>query len=334
MAVVVIVIVLVSIFIAVVISVLVVIVLSVRSLHRLMVEWQIDLGQQLQSIGYNLRCKRPSGVHAVMYWEDSMKMLRVLSLIALLILAGCGGTALRDAVQPGSPQLPEPVLNLPLPAGDSARAASLIHVLDLPGIATADDFGNVVYGASSVELLPPAWQLAGVIYALPVNGFSYDEITFDVTFDDPANLWLGIGDYQRGCWALTPAHEGITSVAPPYPTAHAPDGCAYFAVLAWNDTAVVVNQVAIDPNIPTWQHHLIDDQGEIGNHLDIARVGDYLYVAYGSPSATELRLARATETLPTETGHWDRSLVNDVEDPNGVDLAEIDSMPALVFSEG
>jgi len=267
-----------------------------------------------------------------------MKMTKGLSLLAMLMLVGCGGMTLREAVQPGNAALPEPVLNLPLRAGDSARAASLIHVLDLPGIATADDFGNVVYGATSVELLPAAQQLAGVIYALPVNGFSYDEITFDITFDDHAKLWLGIGDYQRGCWALTPAHEGITSVAPPYPTAHAPDGCAYFAVLAWDDTAVAVNQLAIDPNIPTWQHHLIDDAAGVGSDIDTVLIGDYLYVAYDRydsiTTEAEIRLARATEAAPTETGHWDRTLINETFDAQGLDLEVINDLPGLLFSEG
>jgi hypothetical protein len=269
-----------------------------------------------------------------MYREGSMKMIRSLCLLATLMLVSCGGTKPMEAIEPGNPRLPEPVLNLSLPAGDSARAASFIHVLDLPGIATADDFGNVVYGATSVDLLPPAQQLAGVIYALPVNGFSYDEITFDITFDDPAKLWLGTGDYQRGCWDLTPGEVGITSVVPPYPTAHAPDGCTYFVVLAWDDTTVVVNQLAVVPNIPTWQHHLIDDQGEIGSDVDIVLLGDHLYAAYDDSVAEDIFLARATQPLPTETGHWDISLIVDVGGANGMDLEVIDSLPGLLYSEG
>ncbi len=268
-----------------------------------------------------------------------MKTARVLSLLILLAVAGCGSPATLNPAASGTtvPGAPPPELSgllPPLPAGDSARAASYIHTLDLPGIATADDFGNVVYGATSVELLPPELELAGVIYALPVNGFSYDEITFEITFDDPQKLWLAIGDYQRGCWVLTPAHVGITSVAPPYPTAHAPDGCAYFAVLAWDGATVAVNQLAIAPNIPTWQHHLIHGLTSIGDQVDMIRIGDYLYTAYEDPGEFDIRLARAVETIPSESGHWELTMITDFDDACDMDLAEVNSLPALIYSTG
>jgi hypothetical protein len=267
-----------------------------------------------------------------------MKLSFSLTLILILFVTGCAAqSAIFQSAVPAQPG-GSPPFKLeqvpPVPAGDPARLASYIEPAALMGITTASDFGNVVYGATSIELQPPAQQLAGAIYAIPVNGFSYSEISFDIDFDDAGKVWLGVGDYQRGCWALTPAYDGITSVAPPYPTAHAPDGNTYFCVLAWDDTTVVVNEVSLIPSFPTWQHHLITDIGEIGSEVDIALIGDYLYVAYGISVDLEVHLARATELLPSETGHWDLSVVTTLDDAVGVDLEEINSLPALVYSEG
>jgi hypothetical protein len=277
-----------------------------------------------------------------MYWEGSMKLIRSLSLLAVLILAGCSSSTLGTGAIPAPAEgQPPPALIEqlpPLPGGPQPRTASLIGPLTLPGSMAIQDFGlGVSYGASSVTLTPPAGQLAGAMYCLPVNAFSYDEITFDITFDDPARLWLGVADYQRGCWDLRVASPGITSTTPPYPTSRSPYGFAYLFVLAWDDTTVVVHEVAINPNIPTWQQHLIDDQAGVGGDLDMTRIGDYLYVAYDLYESmapdTELRLARATESAPTETGHWDRTLIDGSNDAEGLDLALVNGLPALIFSE-
>jgi hypothetical protein len=263
-------------------------------------------------------------------------------LISLLAIVGCG-SAIKPPPETSQP-LPESSLLAvleqasPLPPGDSARIASYIEPAVLQGIATVDDFGNVVYGASAVELLPPAQQLAGAVYALPVNGFSYNEIAFDITFDDATKVWLGIGDYHHTCWHLTPAHDGITSVAPPYPTAHAPDGNTYFAVLAWNDASVTVNEVSLTPNLPSWQRHRIDSREGIGLDVDMVLIGDYLYVAYDSydsiSSELQINLARATEVLPADGADWDLTVIDDSNDASGLDLAEVNNLPALIFAEG
>ncbi len=272
-----------------------------------------------------------------------MNTRRSLGLLALLLIGGCTSPATLEPIDADSPPdsaaPPALLAQLPaLPSGDAARSASLVGPLVLMGSMAIQDFGSgVSYGASTVELTPPAGQLAGAMYCLPVMGFSYDEITFNITFDDPARLWLGIADYQRECWDLHAASPGITSLAPPYPTASSPYGHAYFIVLAWDANPVVVHELVIAPNIPTWQHHLISDQVGIGYDLDAVRIGDYLYAAYdrydSGTSDAEILLARATEALPTETGHWDRTLVDGVNDAQGLDLEAVNGLPALIFSE-
>ena len=260
--------------------------------------------------------------------------------LVILLLVGCGRTS-----QPAGPATETPpgeaqlLGSMPaLPAGETDRTASLIEPVTVPGIATFDDFGTVAYGASSVEITPAAGELAGAIYALPVNGFSYNEVYFTVDITDPAKAWFAIGDYNSGCWDLTPATTGITSVAPPYPTAHAPDGNTYFAVLAWDDTSVTMHDMSVAPNIPNWQIHVVDnDTGVSAYNGDMVLIDGHLYAVYyvyESGVVDELRLARATETVPTETAHWAKSSVADVVGLDGVDLHEVNGLPALIYSEG
>ncbi|MBN2081843.1 hypothetical protein JW859_06495 [bacterium] len=266
-----------------------------------------------------------------------MKYVYSLVLAASLVLVGCAAIRSPQPLEQASPQ--QLAAQLPaLPPGDTSRTTSLIGPLTVLGVGTCDDFGTVAYGAGSVDLAPPAGALAGAIYALPVNGFGYDEISFSVDMADSAKAWFAVGDYSAGLWALTPATDGITSVAPPYPTAHAPDGCAYFAVLAWDDTVVTVHDVSVAPDLPTWQSHVVDGTAGIGGYnADMVLINGYLYAAYEiyDPGVTEeIRLARATQAVPNETGQWDKSTVTASDGGEGLDLHKVNSLPALIYSEG
>ncbi len=267
-----------------------------------------------------------------------MKLIHTLGVVALLILVSCDTTSQPAPVDHGPPAAGQPPAALeqglpPLP-DLGTHAVSYIEPVAKPGIDTVLHFGNVFYGASTVELMPPDGQLAFVVYALPINGFSYGEVGFNVTFDDAEKCWFGIADYRRGSWDLTRAYSGITGVAPPYSTAHAPDGTAYFAVIAYNATMVKVNQVAVDPNIPTWQHHVIDDRDSLGKYGDIALIDGHLYVAYVATDVDEVRLARAKAAIPADVANWDRTIINNGLDTNRLGLHQVNGLPALSLNEG
>jgi hypothetical protein len=268
-----------------------------------------------------------------------MKLIHTLGVVALLILVSCDTTSQPPPVDYGPPIPGQPPAaleqGLPPLAQLSSHTVSYIEPVTKPGIDVVHEYGNVSYGASTAALEPPANDLAFVVYALPVNGFSYDEVSFDVTFDDPAKCWFGIGDYQRDSWALTPASPGITSVAPPYSTAHAPDGNAYFAVIAYNGTTVTVNEVSLSPNFPSWQHHVIDDDGtDLGLRGDMVLIDGFLYVAHVPWDIDEIRLARATVPIPNSPGDWEHTLIGDSDDTDRIILRQVNGLPAAAYADG
>lgn len=260
-------------------------------------------------------------------------------LFAVLLVAGCGVFAPNGGNS--SPEVAaEPAAGTPLtfPPQTAARDASDVHYSVVTGDRPYNMSANCQQVGSTLVLSGSAGQYAWAYYAMPSNG--YDPTSLNVALDVVGSqAYVGLSDYLRGCWVFGSQVTSGTHTLQPTAMNVSREGYVMVAVVAYDSTAVTVQEVTISRNEPAWQKCLVDDSGFTGEAVKL--LGDTAdgkpMLAYINDYDDSVMLAHSPSASPVATADWTTFVLSSGLDQKKFEgplqAKVIDGKPAIVYYE-
>ena len=233
----------------------------------------------------------------------------VTLLLLLLVLAGCSSNTRQ---QPGyGDNLTPPTFNLPWPISPP-RQSSFAIVLAVNGdMPYAASDGATTPSPPQLQLLANADEMEYAVYRLATAGSPLlgIEVSFDVTAGE--QCWVGLPDYSREAWSfMGPYDAGPATFSTVDPYWVSPDNDLFVAVVAFDGTTVLVNQLSASADVLLWQNHVVDDTPACGMSNSIASLDGKLVIAYYNSTTDNLRYARSSVAAPSQTSDWVRMVAD------------------------
>ena len=261
-----------------------------------------------------------------------MRFRELLWVCLGLCLAGCAGDT---AATPASGDTIEPTVATAgpaFPADGPARSVRAVETLVLEGLDFHAQSGTYTPGLSSITLDPGFEEISFAIYRFQLGTLVTDRLDFVITPNNPARSWIALADYDSLAWDYTPFETGLASL--PVTAANiSENGYLFVAVVSWNNSETVVDQLSVEIDLPVWTAHVVDDQGNPGVVLSGTGHNGLPTVAYTAPGATELRFARALDLAPSESAHWDVSVIATTTDATALDYRPVVLYPMVAYAD-
>lgn len=238
--------------------------------------------------------------------------MRIIHLAGVGLLAGLIGCATGPSLpEGGEPRVAPPPFDLPLP-DETGRQASFAVVLTAMGHESFDQSAGAVPMLPQMQLPAGPGGLEWAIYQLNTSGHPVIglEVTFEVLSGE--GCWIGLPDYNGGSWNVGGPFTGtVASFGPPDPDWISPLNNLYVAVIAHDDSTVVVNQVSASVDIPLWQDHIVDPDAGRGQFSSLAVHEGMPIIAYHNAANGGLRFARALIAAPAQETDWARMIIDE-----------------------
>ena len=237
-----------------------------------------------------------------------MRPIHLLVALLLLVLAGCSSNGQRQPE--GGDSLSPPSFNLPWPAGPPRQASF--------GIVLAVNGDDPYASSANATLMPPQMQIDAqlgdtefAVYRLTTGGNPLMGLEINFEVDAGEQCWIGLPDYSRGAWGFSgPYDAGPATFNTINPYWLSPDNELYVAVVAFDGTTVLVSNVLVSANILLWNSHVVDDTPPCGMSNSIAALDGKPVIAYYNSTTENVRYARSTEEVPTQTADWVRMVAD------------------------
>jgi hypothetical protein len=257
-----------------------------------------------------------------------------LLLIILLLLAGCSGGTVPDAIQSerSGPDAVDLTLLHSLPPLPADRAASATEVTELAGEDTFERSANAVTVDSALKLLSssskPSWGIWH--FNPPLRFVTSVELVVDIPTEEQA--WVAVSDFEQGNWEIAGALIESQTIVLDEARHRSAAGDLYVAAISCNGDVPVVHKLLLTSD-DGWTIVTVDDALLTGSHCCLAVVGGHPAISYYDGNHRDLKYAYATTVTGSEAADWVTTFVDSGSAEVGrySSLVLVQSQPAISY---